>query len=85
VGSLKFDAAALSERNRLDVPALLRQLGVPADARLLLAGSTHAGEEAILAKQFQGLKSSFPISFLSWCRATPSAAGTWPANSKPSK
>src|SRR5207253_4077324 len=38
VGSLKFDAAVLRERNRLDVPALLRQLGVPTGARLLLAG-----------------------------------------------
>ena len=32
VGNLKFDAAKLDERRMLDVPALLRQLGVPPDA-----------------------------------------------------
>jgi 3-deoxy-D-manno-octulosonic-acid transferase len=65
VGSLKFDAAAvLPERSRLDVLALLRQLGVPTCARVLLAGSTHAGEEAILANQFLRLKAEFPDLFL---------------------
>jgi 3-deoxy-D-manno-octulosonic-acid transferase len=64
VGSLKFDAAALRQRNRLDVSALLRQLGVPDGARVLLAGSTHAGEEAILANLFVRLKKEFPDLFL---------------------
>lgn len=64
VGSLKFDAAALRERNRLDVPALLGQLGVPCGARVLLAGSTHAGEETILAKLYLRLKAEFPDLFL---------------------
>ena len=64
VGSLKFDAAVLHERSRLDVKALLEQLGVPPGARLLIAGSTHAGEETILAQQFLRLKTQFPDLFL---------------------
>jgi 3-deoxy-D-manno-octulosonic-acid transferase len=64
VGSLKFDAAKLDERHLLDVPALLRQAGVVPGARLLVGGSTHAGEEAILAEQFLRLRSRFPDLFL---------------------
>jgi 3-deoxy-D-manno-octulosonic-acid transferase len=64
VGSLKFDAAKLDERHRLDVPALLRQVGVMPGARLIVAGSTHPGEEAILAEQFLRLRSRFPDLFL---------------------
>jgi 3-deoxy-D-manno-octulosonic-acid transferase len=60
VGNLKFDAAKLEERRVLDVPGLLRQLGFPPGARLLVAGSTHAGEEAILAQVFLRLRQQFP-------------------------
>jgi len=64
VGNLKFDAAKLNERRTLDVPALLRQLGVPDDAPILLGGSTHDGEEAILAEVAQRLRLRFPKLFL---------------------
>ena len=64
VGILKFDAAKLNERRLLDVPSMLRQLGVPAGARLLVCGSTHTGEEAILAEQFLRLRQKFPDLFL---------------------
>jgi 3-deoxy-D-manno-octulosonic-acid transferase len=64
VGNLKFDAAKLDERRQLDVPALLRQLGVPPAARLLVGGSTHSGEEALLAEQFLRLRRKFPDLFL---------------------
>jgi 3-deoxy-D-manno-octulosonic-acid transferase len=64
VGSLKYDAARLDERLPLDVPSLLRRLGVPPEARLLVGGSTHAGEEALLAEQFLRLRSRFPDLFL---------------------
>src|SRR5664280_3501149 len=64
VGNLKFDAAKLNERQTLDVPALLRQLGVPDDAPILLGGSTHDGEEAILAELAQRLRMRFPKLFL---------------------
>ncbi|PYM11368.1 MAG: 3-deoxy-D-manno-octulosonic acid transferase, partial [Verrucomicrobia bacterium] len=64
VGSLKFDAARLDERRGLDVPLMLRQLGVPDGAKLLVAGSTHAGEEAVLAGQFLRLRRQFADLFL---------------------
>ena len=64
VGNLKFDAAKLNERHTLDVPALLRQLGVPDDAPILLGGSTHDGEEVILAEIAQRLRPRFPKLFL---------------------
>jgi len=60
VGNLKFDAAKLEERRVLDVRALLRQLGMPDNARLLVAGSTHAGEEQIIAELFLRLRQRFP-------------------------
>lgn len=60
VGSLKFDAAKLDERRLLNVSALLGQLGVPPEAPLLVAGSTHAGEEAILADVYLRLRTRFP-------------------------
>ena len=61
---MKYDAAKLDERRRLDVPALLRQAGVKPGAPLLVGGSTHAGEEAILAEQFLRLRARFPDLFL---------------------
>ncbi len=60
VGGLKFDAAKLAERRLLDVPAMLRQVGVRPGARILIGGSTHPGEEAILAEQFLRLRARFP-------------------------
>src|SRR5437870_3485980 len=64
VGSLKFDAAKLDEKRILNVPALLRQLAVPENALLLLGGSTHPGEEGLLAEQFLRLRQKFPQLFL---------------------
>jgi 3-deoxy-D-manno-octulosonic-acid transferase len=64
VGNLKFDAAKLDEFRTLDVPALLRQLGVPPGAPVLLGGSTHAGEEILLAEIAQRLRAKFPQLFL---------------------
>ena len=64
VGSLKFDAAKLEGRRLLDVPALLRQAGVKPGAPVIVGGSTHAGEEAILAEQCLRLRARFPDLFL---------------------
>ncbi|MEO5802687.1 MAG: 3-deoxy-D-manno-octulosonic acid transferase [Verrucomicrobiota bacterium] len=64
VGNLKFDAAKLDARRLLDVPALLTQIGVKPNAPLLVAGSTHAGEELILAQIFLRLRKKFPNLFL---------------------
>jgi 3-deoxy-D-manno-octulosonic-acid transferase len=64
VGSLKFDAAKLDERRLLDVPAMFRQMGLSPQTLVLVAGSTHAGEEALLAKVFLRLRVRFPNLFL---------------------
>jgi len=64
VGNLKYDAAKLDERQPLDVPRFLAQLGVPKDAPVLIGGSTHAGEEGVLAEVFMRLRKKFPDLFL---------------------
>ena len=64
VGSLKFDAAALTEQRNFDAPTLLRKIGVSPDQSILLGASTHMGEETILAEVYQRLKRSFPDLFL---------------------
>ena len=64
VGNLKFDAARLTESRALDVRELLRQIGVADDALILVAGSTHAGEELVLARIAARLREKFPSLFL---------------------
>jgi 3-deoxy-D-manno-octulosonic-acid transferase len=64
IGGLKFDAAHLETQINLNVPGMLRQLGVPDGARILLGASTHPGEEAILGDVFLRLKKQFPDLFL---------------------
>jgi len=63
-GNLKFDGAKPDPRAGLDVPGMLRQIGVNKNARLLVAGSTHAGEEAVLAEMLPRLRERFPDLFL---------------------
>jgi 3-deoxy-D-manno-octulosonic-acid transferase len=64
VGNLKFDAAKLSERSKLDVRGLLRQIGVADDAPILIGGSTHDGEEQMLVDIAARLRQKFPKLFL---------------------
>jgi 3-deoxy-D-manno-octulosonic-acid transferase len=64
LGNLKFDTAKLNPGKPLDVPALLGQLGIGAGVLVLVAGSTHDGEEEILARQFRRLRARFPNLFL---------------------
>ena len=64
VGNLKFDAVKLGERPLFDIEVLLRQLGMAEGARILIGGSTHAGEEALLAEVFLRLRRQFPDLFL---------------------
>lgn len=64
MGSLKFDSAKLGERRVLDVNHLLSQLGVDRNALVVVGGSTHAGEEVLLARAMQRLKAEFPQAFL---------------------
>jgi len=64
VGNLKFDAARLTVKRELDVRALLRQIGVGENAPILVAGSTHDGEELLLADLAARLRKKFPDLFL---------------------
>jgi 3-deoxy-D-manno-octulosonic-acid transferase len=64
IGSMKFDAARVGTRQLLYVPGMLKQLGVPDGARVIVAGSTHAGEEALLADLFLRLRKRFHDLFL---------------------
>ncbi|MDB6057642.1 MAG: Three-deoxy-D-manno-octulosonic-acid transferase domain protein [Verrucomicrobiales bacterium] len=63
VGNLKFDAAKPG-RSKIDAAKLLEQIGVPSSAKILVAGSTHDGEEAVLADTFLELRKQFPDLFL---------------------
>jgi 3-deoxy-D-manno-octulosonic-acid transferase len=64
VGNLKFDAARVNERPVVSARALLTQLGVQEGQPILLGGSTHAGEEIILADIYRKLKKQIPNLFL---------------------
>ena len=64
VGNLKFDAAQLDERRLVSVPYVLDQVGIPTSARLLIGGSTHPGEEGVLADIFLRLRARFPDLYL---------------------
>jgi 3-deoxy-D-manno-octulosonic-acid transferase len=62
-GSVKYDPAAASGEAR-DFRPLLGQFGLHADDPVLLAGSTHAGEEEILAEALRLLRGEFPAARL---------------------
>lgn len=64
VGSLKFDAAKLNEKRVLDVASMFRQLGIAEKSPVIVGGSTHAGEERILAERFLRLRKTIPNTFL---------------------
>jgi len=61
---MKFDAAKPDGRPGLDAAGLLRQIGAKPNSLLLVAGSTHAGEEAVLAEMLPRLRGRFPELFL---------------------
>ena len=59
-GAVKYDTSSVPERVPVDTAHLFRQCGFPEQATLLVGGSIHPGEEQILAKVFQNLRSTFP-------------------------
>jgi 3-deoxy-D-manno-octulosonic-acid transferase len=63
VGSIKYDPE--NEASHSDAPrAALQALGIAAERPILLAGSTHPGEEEILGRVFLQLRAEFPDLFL---------------------
>ena len=63
-GNLKFDGTSTTLDKKLDVPSLLKKLHITPDSQILVAGSTHSGEEILLAKMALRLKKRFPHFFL---------------------
>lgn len=62
-GSVKFDQAgpaAVAAALRNELATWLESTGMPAGHRLLLGGSTHDGEELMLARSARELKREFP-------------------------
>ena len=63
-GNLKYEAARAVEPRSIDVAGLLKQVGANGDTPILIGGSTHDGEEILLAEIAQRLRSQFPKLFL---------------------
>lgn len=62
-GSIKFDDAEETAPQKRDFRPALRDLGVADDVPILLAGSTHAGEEKLIGEIIQRLRPDFPKLF----------------------
>lgn len=63
LGSVKFDQAGgnhIAEETITEIRAWLQATGFPEGAKILLAGSTHDGEERLLATVFQALREKLP-------------------------
>jgi 3-deoxy-D-manno-octulosonic-acid transferase len=58
-GNLKFDLAP-GARASTNAATVRERLGIEPDAMVIVAGSTHAGEEAMLITAYAGLKPEFP-------------------------
>ena len=63
-GSIKFDESTTDRRAPRDFRPVLRALGVPDEAPVLLGGSTFDGEETLLAGVFVELRKKYPDLFL---------------------
>lgn len=63
-GSIKLDESTTDRRAPRDFRPVLRALGVPDEAPVLLGGSTFHGEETLLAGVFVELRKKYPALFL---------------------
>jgi len=62
-GSIKFDDQTDDNRSRQDFRKILAKLGVGESAPIVLAGSTHSGEETLIGEIVVRLKRDFPDLF----------------------
>lgn len=78
VGHPKFDAPPPPAGMATVARGILESLGVPRDARVVVGGSTHAGEERLLGEICRRLRTDFPDLFLvvvpRHCERAPDAA-----------
>ncbi len=56
VGSLKFEVPPVLNERPPDAARILAHAGMPPNAKVLLGGSTHEGEEVVLARIFRRLR-----------------------------
>jgi 3-deoxy-D-manno-octulosonic-acid transferase len=59
-GNMKFDSAFLDNISEKDKDSLRHALGIDHAGQLMVAGSTHKGEEAIILRTYKRLKDKFP-------------------------
>lgn len=64
VGSLKYDSTTHISRSIIDPEFILKQLGIGSQVPILVAGSTHEGEEEMIARIYLELKKEIPNLFL---------------------
>ena len=60
LGSLKYDVAAIDTEDEKDISVWWNRAGWSENAIILLGGSTHPGEEDVLARIFVSLREQFP-------------------------
>lgn len=60
LGSLKYDVAALDTNTEQDISAWWDRAGWGTDQTILLGGSTHPGEEEVLARIYRELREEWP-------------------------
>lgn len=60
LGSLKYDVANLDASSEKDISAWWNRTGWTSDYPILLGGSTHPGEEEVLARIFRELRAEWP-------------------------
>lgn len=63
-GNLKFDASRSPSISKIDAREILNRLGVKPQAPVIIGGSTHNGEEEILARIFLKLRERWKDLFL---------------------
>ena len=63
-GNMKFDGTVTLDTDTLDARALLREIGVPDEAPVFVAGSTFEGEEELLCKMLPQWRKEHPDLFL---------------------
>ena len=65
LGNLKFDAGPVTEKDKRVVPLIKRaDLQIPEQARVIICGSTHPGEEEIILSAFTQIRKKFPTLLL---------------------
>jgi len=64
MGTVKFDVAERNPKGEKVAQDIMRRIGVPDDAVVLLGGSTWPGEEAVLCDLYKKLRQDHPELFL---------------------